>query len=74
MTARWREGGSADLASSRRAPLGLFLFLFSMGLLEGLDFDEIAGKVKSLWWPLLVANWQVWPLLQLINFRFVPLR
>lgn len=22
----------------------------------------------------LVANWQVWPLVQLINFRFVPLK
>lgn len=90
---------------ARRAPLGLFLFLFSMGMLEALDAEEISQKVKSFWLPVLLVNWQVsrrprsatiffliatrlteplpcarlldlqvWPLLQLINFRFVPLR
>ena len=24
--------------------------------------------------PALIANWQIWPLIQLVNFRFVPLR
>lgn len=59
---RWRRR-EADLSLNGaricRAPAGLFLFLFSMGLLEGLDGDEIADKVKTLWVPILIANWQV---------------
>lgn len=27
-----------------------------------------------MYMPALLANWQVWPLIQLVNFRFVPLR
>jgi len=44
-----------------RAPTGLLLFLFSMGMLEGLDGDEISEKIRTLWIPILIANWQASP-------------
>ncbi|GAA5939908.1 Mpv17/PMP22 family protein [Sporobolomyces koalae] len=56
------------------APISLLIFLFSMSLLEGLDGDETREKIKNNYWPILFVNWQVWPLLQLINFRYVPLK
>ncbi|KAM0786551.1 hypothetical protein ACM66B_002008 [Microbotryomycetes sp. NB124-2] len=56
------------------APVGLFIFLFSMGTLEGLDGAQIKQKIRSNYWPILLVNWQIWPILQLINFRFVPLK
>jgi len=55
------------------APIGLAMFLSSMGLMEGRDTQHIRGKFKDLYGHAIVANWQVWPLAQLINFRFMPL-
>ncbi|GAA5826174.1 hypothetical protein JCM5353_003833 [Sporobolomyces roseus] len=56
------------------APISLFIFLFSMSLLEGLNGEETREKIRNNYWPILFVNWQVWPLLQLINFRYVPLK
>lgn len=55
------------------APIGLAIFLTSMGLMEGRDPQHIHGKFKDLYGKAMIANWQVWPLAQLINFRFMPL-
>ncbi|TCD70055.1 hypothetical protein EIP91_005036 [Steccherinum ochraceum] len=55
------------------APIGLTLFLGSMGIMEGRDTAHIRGKFKDLYLPLIVTNWQVWPVAQLINFRYMPL-
>ncbi len=37
----------------------------------GADSPNLA---EQMYWPALLANWQVWPLVQAINFRFMPLR
>lgn len=56
------------------APVSLFIFLFSMSLLEGLDSEETYEKIRANYMPILFVNWQVWPILQLINFRYIPLK
>lgn len=56
------------------APATLFVFLFSMGTMEGLDGDEIREKIRANYLPILFVNWQVWPILQAINFRYIPLQ
>ncbi|BGP41145.1 hypothetical protein JCM10450v2_005177 [Rhodotorula kratochvilovae] len=56
------------------APVSLFIFLFSMSLLEGLNGDETREKIRNNYWSILLVNWQVWPLLQTLNFRYIPLR
>jgi len=55
------------------APIGLAIFLTSMGVMEGRDTQHIRGKFKDIYGQAIIANWQVWPLAQLINFRFMPL-
>ncbi|GAA5849041.1 hypothetical protein JCM8547_006421 [Rhodosporidiobolus lusitaniae] len=55
------------------APISLVIFLLSMSLLEGLNAEETRQKIRDQYWPILSVNWQVWPILQLINFRYVPL-
>ncbi|KAK7058270.1 hypothetical protein VNI00_001901 [Paramarasmius palmivorus] len=55
------------------APTGLALFLGSMGVMEGRNKSQIRQKYEDLFVPALVTNWQVWPIAQLINFRFMPL-
>ncbi|KAI0757232.1 hypothetical protein C8Q80DRAFT_85520 [Daedaleopsis nitida] len=55
------------------APIGLAMFIGSMGVMEGRDPKHIAQRYNDIYKPALIANWQVWPLAQLINFRFMPL-
>ncbi|GAA5832603.1 hypothetical protein JCM11251_001383 [Rhodosporidiobolus azoricus] len=55
------------------APVSLLIFLLSMSVLEGLDEEETKQKIRDNYWAILSVNWQVWPILQLINFRYVPL-
>jgi len=52
------------------ASTNLFCFLSSMALMEGTDPSE---KLKSTYWNALSSNWMVWPWIQMLNFKFVPL-
>lgn len=56
------------------APLGLIIFLSTMSVLEGLEWEEIKERYRRLYFPLLIVNWQIWPFVQFINFRYLPLR
>lgn len=44
-----------------------------MGVMEGRDLNHIKGKFRDLYREALIANWKVWPAVQFINFRFMPL-
>lgn len=55
------------------APIGLAVFLGSMGLMEGHDQGHIYAKFSDIYQPALLTNWKVWPLAQFVNFRFMPL-
>jgi len=55
------------------APFGLAVFLGSMGAMEGHSLPAIRKKYVDLYPPAIKANWTVWPLIQFVNFRFMPL-
>lgn len=55
------------------APLGLTIFLGSMGIMEGHSLPAIQQKYVDLFPPAIKANWTVWPIIQVVNFRFMPL-
>lgn len=56
------------------APIGLALFVGSMGLMDGQhSLGALRKKFADVYVPALLANWQIWPLIQLVNFRFMPL-
>jgi len=55
------------------APAGLIVFMGSMGVMEGRSREQIQQKYTDIFMPALIANWKVWPLAQLINFRYMPL-
>lgn len=52
------------------ATCNVFVFLSSMAIMEGSSPTE---KLKSTYGTVLAKNWMVWPGVQLINFKFVPL-
>jgi len=55
------------------APVGLVIFIGSMGIMEGRNTNKVREKYTDMYLPALFANWKVWPLAQLINFRYMPL-
>ncbi|KAF5337338.1 hypothetical protein D9611_003231 [Ephemerocybe angulata] len=55
------------------APIGIVLFIGSMGMMEGRSRSQIKQKYRDLFGDALLANWKVWPLAQMVNFRYVPL-
>ena len=56
------------------APLALVQFLGYMGLIEGKPIQSIVDKLKVDMMPTLVANWYLWPAVQMINFALIPLQ
>ena len=70
-----------------RAPLGLTMFVGSMGLMEGKSGGELSEKFQHMFWrtslspsipyhadmiAAMVANWKVWPIIQAVNFSVIP--
>lgn len=52
------------------APTNLFCFLTSMAIMEGSDPKK---KLEGTYKMALGKNWTVWPFVQTVNFKFVPL-
>jgi protein Mpv17 len=52
------------------SPAHLFMFLSTMSLMEGKDPKQ---KLRRSYWPTMITNWSVWPVVQAVNFKFVPL-
>jgi protein Mpv17 len=47
------------------------VYFAAVTLLEGRP-SAVGATIAEKFWPTLAANWLVWPLAHLINFRFVP--
>ncbi|KAK5213032.1 hypothetical protein LTR67_006430 [Exophiala xenobiotica] len=56
------------------APFGLSCFFTFMTVAEGGGKREISRKFQDVYLPTLRANWILWPAVQLINFRVMPLQ
>jgi len=55
------------------APIGLAIFLGSIGMMEARSPRQIREKFKDIYPTALITNWKVWPAAQFINFRYTPL-
>ncbi|KAI5991511.1 hypothetical protein EDD15DRAFT_1089806 [Pisolithus albus] len=51
----------------------LVLFIGCMGAMEGRDLAQIRERYSDMYTTALLANWKVWPMAQLVNFRYIPL-
>ncbi|KAM0791561.1 hypothetical protein ACM66B_006008 [Microbotryomycetes sp. NB124-2] len=56
------------------APISFILFFVCMGLMERVGLDAILSKIESSLWPVLLTNWKVWPIIQIVMFLYVPLQ
>jgi len=51
-------------------PTNMLVFLSSMAWMEG---TSIKKKLESTYKTAIIKNWYVWPWVQLVNFKLVPL-
>jgi hypothetical protein len=55
-------------------PLGLCCFFTFMTVTEGGGKKEVVSKFRDIYLPTLRANYILWPAVQIINFRVMPLQ
>jgi len=56
------------------APFGLGLFFSYLTVAEGQGPRAIKKKMEQVYVPTLKANYMIWPLVQILNFRIIPLQ
>ncbi|KAL2055988.1 hypothetical protein ABVK25_003630 [Lepraria finkii] len=56
------------------APVGLALFFTFMTVTEGGGRRAVARKFQEVYLPALKANFMLWPAVQILNFRVIPLQ
>lgn len=55
------------------APVFLAILLSIIGYSQLHDVNKVKAKLQSDYKDILLANYTVWPWVQIINFQFVPL-
>lgn len=53
------------------APTFIGVFLSSMAVLEG---GSVREKLDRSYKDALLTNWAIWPFVQMVNFKLVPLQ
>ncbi len=56
------------------APLGLVCFFTTMTVAEGGGRRAVSNKLRDMYVPTLKANYIVWPAVQIVNFRLMPVQ
>ncbi len=56
------------------APFGIACFFTAMTVAEGGGRRAVYQKMRDMYVPTLKANFMVWPAVQIINFRLMPVQ
>jgi protein Mpv17 len=56
------------------APFGLACFFTAMTVAEGGGRRAVETKLRDMYVPTLKANFMLWPAVQVINFRLMPVQ
>lgn len=56
------------------APFGVAVFFTIMTIAEGGGKRAVSTKLRDMYVPTLKANYMVWPAVQMINFRLMPVQ
>ncbi|KAG5958883.1 hypothetical protein E4U58_005198 [Claviceps cyperi] len=56
------------------APFGVGLFFVAMTVAEGGGRRAVSHKLRDMYVPTLKANYVIWPAVQIVNFRLMPVQ
>jgi len=56
------------------APVGIACFFTVMTIAEGGGKRAVSHKLRDMYLPTLKANFMVWPAVQILNFRVMPIQ
>ncbi|XP_015571717.1 protein Mpv17 [Ricinus communis] len=56
------------------APFDLFVFFTYMGLASGKSVAQVKEDVRRDFLPAMIMEGSIWPIVQVANFRYVPVR
>lgn len=56
------------------APFGVACFFTAMTVAEGGGRREVTHKLREMYVPTLRANYMLWPAVQVVNFRLMPVQ
>lgn len=48
------------------------LYFYAIGFLENRSSDSIRESIAKDFLPIMILNYKVWPLINIINFKFMP--
>ena len=67
------KGGGGGLTSVCARGIGLAAFFAFMTVCEMGGRKAVRRKLEAVFWGTLKSNYVLWPAVQLINFRLMPL-
>jgi protein Mpv17 len=53
---------------------GILCFFVAMTIAEGGGRRAVSNKLKDMYFPTLRTSYMIWPGVQMINFRLVPIQ
>lgn len=56
------------------APLFLMVLISTIGMFQGHELKDLQRKLQEEYPEILLNNYKIWPVVQLLNFYFVPLQ
>lgn len=56
------------------APIFVGLVLTALAVIQTRDLKQTVKRVKRDYKDVLLTNYKIWPIVQLVNFYFVPLQ
>lgn len=63
-----------DSSKANGLPLGIAFFFTIMTIAEGGGRRAVTHKLQDMYVPTLKANFMVWPAVQILNFRVLPIQ
>lgn len=54
--------------------LGILIFFTVMTVAEGGGRRAVSNKLKDMYFPTLKTSYLIWPAVQMVNFRLMPIQ